>query len=821
MTQCFRAVVVLFALIAVPLPIMAQGKPVAATGNSVRPNVAQEMKLGRLAPDKCVLFLAGNGWSKPQPGSTNKTEQLWAEESVQEFLTQLSNETQKTIERQSTDAESSLMATTLPVLLKAAVQHPLAISLNRFTASETPEIDLSVVIDAESDAAQVREAFEKLIQQARKSNPDSLAEETIDGVTFYLPRESDDKVLAKLLPRVGMFDSYLILTMGPTTTTETLARIRGKGKSPAWLNGTLTKLNVDRPSLALYVDVEAIWNTVDPLIDDPTVRATLEATGVMGIQRISYVSGLDAIASVDKFALETKGAPRGALALLPEKPLQLQDFKSIPANPVNASLIRFDLKQVVEGVLKITDQADPMIRQQFDGFCGQVEPMLGFAIKGDLLEAFGDLWSTYVSGTEAGGGLVPGLVVSASVRDQKKLTKVHDALIGLTRQFLQQMGPQSPVSLHEFTARSAKGYRVQINNLPLPIAPTWVITKDQFVLGLSPQLVTAHLSAATAKTSLADNPDIKAALARNPKSILISYRDPKPEIQGYYTLVNMFSPVVLGQLQQQGIEFDFPPLPPYSDLEPHLAPSVMTLSREPMGWSSESHGVVSTLSVGSPAVAGVMVALLLPAVQQAREAARRTQAKNNLKQIGLAMHVHHDAAGSFPPRVTAAKNGKPGLSWRVKILPYIDQKALYDQFHLDEPWDSEHNKTLIARMPVVYATPGDDAQAKAGRTQYLVLNTPGSLFQGEDGPKISSITDGTSNTIMVVEARADQAVVWTKPDDLDIDLDNPLSGLESARVGGFHALLADGSVRFISNQIDLKTLKALFTRAGNETIGGF
>ena len=102
-----------------------------------------------------------------------------------------------------------------------------------------------------------------------------------------------------------------------------------------------------------------------------------------------------------------------------------------------------------------------------------------------------------------------------------------------------------------------------------------------------------------------------------------------------------------------------------------------------------------------------------------------------------------------------------------------------------------------------------------------MLNTPGSLFQGEDGPKISSITDGTSNTIMVVEARADQAVVWTKPDDLDIDLDNPLSGLESARVGGFHALLADGSVRFISNQIDLKTLKALFTRAGNETIGGF
>ncbi len=417
--------------------------------------------------------------------------------------------------------------------------------------------------------------------------------------------------------------------------------------------------------------------------------------------------------------------------------------------------------------------------------------------------------------------MVPGMVITASVRDQKKMQKVQDALILRAKMALQQMGPQAPVALHEFNARNVKGYRIQINNLPVPVAPAWVITKDSFVLGLSPQLVTAHLGAATAKTTLADHPDIKAALARNPKFSMISYRDPKPEIQGYYTLVNMFSPMALGYLQQQGIEFDLPPLPPYSDIEPHLAPSVMTVTREPKGWSSESHGVISTLSVSSPAVAGVMAALLLPAVQQAREAARRTQANNNLKQIGLAMHNFHDGNQQFPARVTLDKNKRPGLSWRVKILPYLDEQALYDEFHHDEPWDSEHNKTLIAKMPNVYATPGSSIPQTEGKTQYLVLKGAGTLFDGVDGVKIAAITDGTSNTIMVVESHPDQAVTWTKPDDLDVNFDKPTAGLAGARQGGFQVLMADGSVRFISDQVSVQTLKGLMTRAGGEVIGDF
>jgi hypothetical protein len=791
-------------------PAIAQTRPApderAVTG----------MTLGRLAPENVVFCLASNGWKKAPENSTNKAELLWAVPSVQEFIQQLSDEIKRTIEEQSGQNESaSLAMSTVPVLLKAAIEHPLVVSLESFTVANPPKIVMSVIIDTESDADAVREAFDKLIQASQRT--DMLVEEKIRGTSFYTPRNhpADDAPL----PQFGMFKSYLILTMGQETTTNTLKRISATNKSPAWLDGLLRDLKVERPTLAWQVNAAPVREGLDPLIQDPQVRKGLEAAGLFALNRIAAGMGLDSTGNVEKMFLETSGAPGGLFGLLPNKPLLPADLKNIPAQPAQAMIVRFDLAYLVDELLKIADQIDPLPRQQFDELSEQDEEVLGFSIKDDLLKAFGDVWSSYVSTTEAGGGLVPGLVIAATVRDAKKMTKVQEALVSRAKDILGQLGPHAPVSLHEFTARGTKGYRVQINNLPIPLAPSWVVTKDQFVIGLSPQLVTAHLT--VAKTSLADNVEVQAALKRDPKSILISYRDPRPELQGFYTVVNTVAPLLTGQLQQQGIEFNLPPLPPYSDIEPHLAPTVGTLSRNATGWASESHGVAPSFNAASPAIAAGAVALLLPAVQQAREAARRTQSKNNMKQIGLAMHNYHDTYLNFPERVVLDKQDKPGLSWRVKLLPFLDQGELYSKFHLDEPWDSDHNKQLIERMPAVYSSPNDPDLMTQGKTRYLVPVGDGTLFDGEKGPRIRDITDGTSNTIMAVEAHHDSAVIWTKPDDLDIDFDEPLLGLQHSRNGGFHVLLADGSVRFVSDNIDPETLKKLFTRAGAEIIGGF
>lgn len=210
----------------------------------------------------------------------------------------------------------------------------------------------------------------------------------------------------------------------------------------------------------------------------------------------------------------------------------------------------------------------------------------------------------------------------------------------------------------------------------------------------------------------------------------------------------------------------------------------------------------------------ILIALLLPAVQAAREAARRAQCTGHLKQIGLAMHNFHDTYGHLPPWAITDEDGAPLLSWRVAILPFIGRSDLYEQFRLDEPWDSTHNYALLQEMPLTYACPSDPNQSLgSGLTNYQVLAGQGTLFEpGHEGIPFIEVLDGLSNTLMVVEST--DLVEWTKPDDLD----PAQPALGSDHPGGFNVLFGDGSVRFLKNSIDPESLRALSTREGGEVI---
>jgi prepilin-type processing-associated H-X9-DG protein len=208
------------------------------------------------------------------------------------------------------------------------------------------------------------------------------------------------------------------------------------------------------------------------------------------------------------------------------------------------------------------------------------------------------------------------------------------------------------------------------------------------------------------------------------------------------------------------------------------------------------------------------IGLLLPAVQKVREAAARAQSQNNLKQIGLAMHNFAAAGnGTFPPAAICDKKAKPLLSWRVAVLPYIEQEPLYKQFKLDEPWDSDHNKKLIPLMPKTYALPA--APLQPGITHYRCFVGNGAAFDWIQGARLpADFTDGTSNTWLVVEAG--EGVPWTKPDELEYDPQKPLPKFGTFHNGGFNALFGDGSVRFFLATLNEKCVRAFITRAGGE-----
>lgn len=196
-------------------------------------------------------------------------------------------------------------------------------------------------------------------------------------------------------------------------------------------------------------------------------------------------------------------------------------------------------------------------------------------------------------------------------------------------------------------------------------------------------------------------------------------------------------------------------------------------------------------------------------VGQAQDRANRVRCTNNMKQLALGMHIYHDKHREFPPSVSQDEKGAPLLSWRVHLLPHLEQQALYDEFHLNEPWNSAHNKKLIDKMPPVFSCGSADLK-DAGKTTYLVPTGEHAIFKTDKGTKIREIRDGTSNTIMIVDASPDHAVIWTKPEDLVVDPDQPKKALGGQHHDAFATAFADGSVRFIAEDIAVKTLRWLF-----------
>jgi len=203
----------------------------------------------------------------------------------------------------------------------------------------------------------------------------------------------------------------------------------------------------------------------------------------------------------------------------------------------------------------------------------------------------------------------------------------------------------------------------------------------------------------------------------------------------------------------------------------------------------------------------------------------RNDSANNLKLIGLAFHNFHDSYGRMPDSAIRDNKGKALLSWRVALLPFLEEDNLFKEFRLDEPWDSKHNKTLLSRLPKVYAPTITGKAKKADSTYYRVFTGPDTMFDAKRargqgintlGLGFGQITDGTSNTVMVVEAS--DPVLWTKPDELEYDAKKPIPKLGGLFKEGFHVLLCDGSVKLLDRKANVAELRRLINPNDGEKL---
>ena len=213
----------------------------------------------------------------------------------------------------------------------------------------------------------------------------------------------------------------------------------------------------------------------------------------------------------------------------------------------------------------------------------------------------------------------------------------------------------------------------------------------------------------------------------------------------------------------------------------------------------------------------VLIALFLPALRPSGEASRRAQCVNNLKQIGLALHNYVATYNALPPAQTIDANGRTLHSWRTLILPYLEQEALYRTIDLSKPWNDPANTTALKTPVSVFYCPA--APGHENTTTYLAVVGPGACFLPKEPRRLADITDGTSNTLAVIEAGEANAVPWMMPVDADeavVLSFGPNTKLHHA--GGTNAGFVDGSVRFLKASIPAKVRRALISISGNDTV---
>jgi prepilin-type processing-associated H-X9-DG protein len=544
------------------------------------------------------------------------------------------------------------------------------------------------------------------------------------------------------------------------------------------------------------------------------------------VTTLTAVTGMDEKGCVNKTLLSIDGQPTGILGLADVKPLAAGDLAPIPHDATFALAFRLKPEQVLDVILDIAGKIDPRTREHILHGDDVMKSELGLSLRENVLKPLGDTWRLYDSPSE--GGALTGLTLVASLADAKQAAATNDTLVKLFQSKLeaQRKVRQANANAHRWRPKLSErldtfkfaGQQVSVYNggIHFPIfEPSWCITDKELIISLHPQAIKAYLSRPADFQSLAQVPEVARLFQGDAGPLKFFYGDSQRVFDVLYPLVlsNVRQPIA--DLQRSGIELNPGLLPSARAIRPHLKPTLIATRRTKAGIEVVEQRSVPGPSIGTAVPIGI--GAMIPAVQSSRAAARRVQSMNNLKQIGLAMHNHAAAHRTFPPAYKADKNGKPLLSWRVLILPFTEEQPLYREFHLDEPWDSPHNKKLIARMPAVYQSPTSSVGG-LGKTNYLTVRGKDTIFSGEEGIGFASITDGTSNTIMTVEVPDSKAVIWTKPDDFEYDEENPMKGLIGLQPGGFNVGFADGSVHFIRSSIKPETLKAMFTRNGGEVI---
>lgn len=706
------------------------------------------------------------------------------------------------------------------------------------------------------DAGRFLEELEPMIQQAAASAREEVQLKNVEG--------RDVSFIGTNVPNVEFSwwneSGHLVIGIGLDASDQIIATASGKTdnitKNPLWAKlRSHDGYTVD--SLA-WLDSGRLLDQFGDFSLPPTpsgevlsIRELAELLGLHNIRELTMQAGYKGLQTWQDVRLNADGPLTGLAALLKQRNLSLSELPPMPKATSGFAAATFDLGVSIDTVLgtvrSLMQKLEPSAEAELDEGLAQISEVFGSDPRENFIDGFGDVWCVYADPAALPIPIGFSPVVAASVKDKSKL------VAGIAR--LAELAQQQ-VGHSEFTIRqtSKDGREYFSFSLPgMPVVPTVMVTEEWLIGSVTPGSAQSLAQREAGKLP-AWKPDanVTAALAELPQEYSsITVSDPAPSYQQLLQLAPMgFSLLeqnVLPQIADGSLQMPFglEDLPAAELVTEPMFPNVTVGFSTENGIGSTTRQSVPTNPMGNmSATVGVpvLVALLLPAVQQAREAARRTQSKNNLKQIGLAIHNYHDVYNEFPRGTVPNDELEPDerLSWAYSILPFIEQQALQESIDGEAGWEAEENSQAVLTAVPAFQNPSQPG----GRPNPSAGDYVGMAGVGEDAATLENddpragifgynrqcrfrdITDGTSNTIMITDASEPNASYLAggratiRGFSQSPYLNGP-DGIGSPHAGVVQVLMADGSVRAVSVNVDETILEALATKAGAEDVGEF
>jgi hypothetical protein len=698
-----------------------------------------------------------------------------------------------------------------------------------------------------------------------------VKEATRGDVEFEAKTVSGRNVTSGTIPNtpgveIGWWNEgeHLVFVAGLNAVENATAVAAGESpnitKHPLWAKYKKTDKAFELTTLS-WLDVGALGKTYGEMPlpqfspDAPQLKVNdiIAAIGLDNAGALVSRSGFKGEAMWSETVMEVDGPRKGLLAYASDKSLTLKDLPPLPADNLGFHASAWDWSKFYTNTIEIAQNVvklgPPEAQAQLNGVLQNLPAIIGFDPEAELFKPMGELTCIYVDGKWNLFGT--GLVVAQKIDDEKTF---HETLMSLVGRVAEQTTPR------ELMVKKTKKHGREIVTLEIGggfLNPSFTVADGWLVVGIVPQSVESFYLRLDGKLDRWEPSDeFEKAFAELPQEFTsITVTDTKAGVQTLMGLAPLVLPFVQASLKnlpfgrdREPIAFSVADLPPAELVARPLFPNIRVHTVDEKGLQSTSRMALPMIPMidsggGAPAIA-IGVALLLPAVQQAREAARRSTSKNNLKQIGLALHNYHETFREFPPGTHPNEKLKPEkrLSWIAKVLPFLDQGPLFEQIDFDAAWDATENENSVSNNVPSLLNPGVAAAPKEGvlaPTHYI-----GIAGVGEDAPtlpanhkragmfgynratKIANVTDGSSNTVMVSEASKDFGGWATGGKDTIRALTkkpyiNGPDGIGAPWVGGCHMLMGDGSVHFISENIDPSIMEALSTIAGGEVVGEF